>query len=124
VPKPEVANTDLRGAISCHPGGEPQTPRFKLLLEPMADLEIPNRLLPTLRYFIWFALPFIFFWVRVTKASPGAVQILRSTLGTIVEQPDFKISGRRPGAVQEHAAAPHASAPPYVAASDVGCTVG
>jgi hypothetical protein len=54
----------------------------------------------------------------------GAGEILRSTLWTIVEQPDFKISGGRPGVVQERAAAPHVSARPYVAASDVGCTVG
>jgi hypothetical protein len=71
VPKPEVANIDLRGAISCHPGGKPQKSRFKLLLGPMADLEIPNRLLPALRYFIWFALPFIFFWVAVEKGFGG-----------------------------------------------------
>jgi hypothetical protein len=60
------------------------------------------------------------------RAGPtrGAAQILRSTLWTIVEQPDFKIFGRRPGVVQERAAAPPASARPYVAASDVGCTVG
>jgi hypothetical protein len=31
----------------------------------MAELEISNRLLPALRYFIWVALPFIFFWVAV-----------------------------------------------------------
>ena len=71
MPKPEVANIDPRGAISCYPGGEPQKSRFKLLLGPMADLEIPNRLLPALRYFIWFALPFIFFWVAVEKAFGG-----------------------------------------------------
>jgi hypothetical protein len=84
VPKPEVANTDLRGAISCHPGGEPQTPRFKLLLEPMADLEIPNRLLPTLRYFIWFALPFIFFWVAVEKGFGGQRYRALACLGAAV----------------------------------------
>ena len=54
----------------------------------------------------------------------GQRKLLRSTLWTKVEQPDFKISGRRAGVVQERAAAPRASARPYVAASDVGCTVG
>jgi hypothetical protein len=56
-----VANTNLRGSNACHPGGEPKPLRSNLLLGPMAELEIPNRLLPALRYFIWVALPFIFF---------------------------------------------------------------
>jgi hypothetical protein len=30
-------------------------------------LEIPNRVLCALRYFVWAALPFIFFWVAVEK---------------------------------------------------------
>ena len=37
------------------------------MLGPMAELETPSRLLSALRYFIWAALPFIFFWVAVDK---------------------------------------------------------
>ena len=54
----------------------------------------------------------------------GGGKILRSTLWTRVRRPDFKGSSRQPGAVQRHAAAPPASARPFGAASDVGCTVG
>jgi hypothetical protein len=46
-------------------------PRAPALLGPMAELEIPNRLLCALRYFIWVALPFIFFWAAVDKLSEG-----------------------------------------------------
>jgi hypothetical protein len=37
----------------------------------MAELEIPTRFLPALRYFIGVALPFIFFWVAVGKIFEG-----------------------------------------------------
>jgi hypothetical protein len=79
-----VANTNLRGSNACHPGGEPKPLRSNLLLGPMAELEIPNRLLPALRYFIWVALPFIFFWVAVEKVFEGQSYRALASLGAAV----------------------------------------
>ena len=56
--------------------------------------------------------------MKAEAKPPGGLAIFGTTLWTIVEQPDFKIFG----AVQEHAAVPHASARPYVAASAVAST--
>jgi hypothetical protein len=50
----------------------------------MAELEIPNRLLPALRYFIWVALPFIFFWVAVEKVFEGQSYRALASLGAAV----------------------------------------
>ena len=45
--------------------------RSPTVLGSVAELETPNRLLFALRYFIWVALPFIFFWVAVEKSFAG-----------------------------------------------------
>jgi hypothetical protein len=50
----------------------------------MAELEIPNRLLSALRYFIGAALPFIFFWVAVEKALGGQSYRALTCLGAVV----------------------------------------
>jgi hypothetical protein len=50
----------------------------------MAELEIPNRLLSALRYFIWAALPFIFFWVAVDKLFQGQSYRALACLGAAV----------------------------------------
>ena len=55
-----------------------------LLLGLMAELEISNRLLPALRYFIWVALPFIFFWVAVEKVFEGQSYRALASLGAAV----------------------------------------
>jgi hypothetical protein len=58
--------------------------RASALLGPMAELEIPNRLLSALRYFIWSALPFIFFWVAVDKLFGGQSYRALACLGAAV----------------------------------------
>ena len=50
----------------------------------MTELEISNRLLPALRYFIWVALPFIFFWVAVEKVFEGQSYRALASLGAAV----------------------------------------
>jgi hypothetical protein len=47
-------------------------------------LEIPNRLLSALRYFIWVALPIIFFWVAVEKIFGGQSYRALACLGAAV----------------------------------------
>jgi hypothetical protein len=50
----------------------------------MAELEIPNRFLSALRYFIGAALPFIFFWIAVEKALGGHSYRALTCLGAAV----------------------------------------
>jgi hypothetical protein len=50
----------------------------------MAELEIPNRLLSALRYFIGAALPVIFFWVAVEKVLEGQSYRALACLGAAV----------------------------------------
>jgi hypothetical protein len=73
-----------REQYSCHLGGKPKPLRSNLLLGLMAELEISNRLLPALRYFIWVALPFIFFWVAVEKVFEGQSYRALASLGAAV----------------------------------------
>jgi hypothetical protein len=67
--------------VCCRTGALNRAPA---LLGPMAESEIPNRLLSALRYFIWAALPFIFFWVAVDKLFQGQSYRALACLGAAV----------------------------------------